>query len=142
MKVRIDFVTNSSSSSFVISYKDVGNVDEETLKKYPMLKYCDKLLNDVLTHVGDWYETNEGFKITSKQEFDDYLDERRWRDETIDTYIDDEYGRDRYNDYINRLNNGEVLYFKSVDYNDRQLRDTLSSMADDGIIEILEDENE
>ena len=140
MKIRTDFVTNSSSSSFVISYKDIGDIDEEILKKYPVLKHCEKIINNVLSSSGRYDETNSGFKIASKKELDKYLKDFCWSGETVTSYIDNEYGRDRYNNYVNHLKNGETLYFKRIDYCDDELRDTLSSMADDGIIEILEDE--
>ena len=38
MKIREDFVTNSSSSSYVIAYKASPNFDEETIQRYPILK--------------------------------------------------------------------------------------------------------
>lgn len=69
MKFRTDFVTNSSSSSFVIAYKPTV-FDEETLEKYPVLKDYGKDIETLLCTT-DYLDTKEAEELTTEDEIRD-----------------------------------------------------------------------
>ena len=145
MKIRLSFVTNSSSSSFVVAYRSTPQFDEETLVKYPFLKKYGNLLEQVLLIKGDYgYETTEGDILHTKQEFDEwFVDNYGWREmNTVEKIIEnDEYVRKRYNNLLKYISDGFSILAKRVDYSDEYCNNLIYSLAaDNDDFIILEDD--
>jgi len=128
MKIRSDFVTNSSSSSYVIAYKGLDT-------PHPSIKSLNKMIEIVLFSDGG-YETTRGEKVRTIDELDSYMvDTYGYSDlNTIDKLLSaDSYAKKIHTECVKALNDGYTILFKDVGYSDETLSALLHDIANEDI---------
>lgn len=110
MKVRSSFVTNSSSSSYIIS-TPLSNRER-----------MDDFYNIVESLTG--WETDTPNLITSEKKLNEYVRENY--DKSLpDLLNSDEYYKDKFGSVLEELKNGNIVLIQEVDYDYSELYDKL-----------------
>lgn len=132
MKTRLDFVTNSSSSSFIICIKGVPEVEQSVLDKYPCIKNYVTKLEQIITNGSNQVLRNAA-------ELDDFfLNYYGWGVPMEELLAEEPSLAEVYDDYSRRIADGYTIFIREVDYNDEGTRYFLETLKDSGDTIIME----
>ena len=135
MKLRTDFVTNSSSSSFVIAYKELPELENDIVSRYPFLRNLNDIVKQILFSEGSSYdETTEGVICKDEKSFNDYFLGRYGSSkDTLETLFENSpYYKDDYDKMIEYIKGGYKIVFKYIDYSDTTLTEMIKGLESMG----------
>ena len=131
LKIRLDYVTNSSSSSYIVAFKNKYDFDEETLQKYPFLKDYrgekDKIIYYLL-HVND-SETELRYEINDKEDLDNFCEEYYcWSGIKLEDWLKTEGAQEYYSQMKDYLDKGYSILNFDVGYHDGYLNEEIERL--------------
>ena len=143
MKIRLDYVTNSSSSSYIVAFKNRYDFDEETLKKYPFLKHYNGEMDRILHYLSrpNWSDTELDFEINTKEELDNFcLEYYCWNGEDFEDWLKTKEAQDHYFLMKNYLDKGYSILKFDIDYSDDYLKEEIHNLinSNDGRAILIE----
>jgi hypothetical protein len=133
MKIRNGFVTNSSSSSFLIAIKVPT---EDQLKSLSLLD-CYPAIHTMFNVINGLFDV-EANDVTSLNKW--FTDRHRdYKNNTLKQIIENNPSlKERYKKYLEYINDGMSIFYANIDYNETQLINKISDLNDGKNIIILE----
>lgn len=127
MKIRTDFVTNSSSSSFIIAYKDVPP-DNPNDFYYNLYK---EIIRAIAETKDDYGDTTSAEIYETKEEFDKYfIHWYGWEDAKIEEIVgESEYLCDLYYKVVGYLKDGYSIMDKNIDHGEDSLMNLIRTLS-------------
>lgn len=133
MKIRNDFVTNSSSSSFIIAFKDITKIVDEKHEEFQYLKIIKNLLEKQLIEPEEdvWYGSYEGEIVDNIVDLEKYFKNHYIGSYSLKEYFEEYPEReDLYNELINFIKNNYEILFREISNNDETMKNLIESLND------------
>lgn len=146
MKIRVGFVTNSSSSNFILAFKDMPELPKELVEQYPELEGYTELMQSTLVNPDDYMsDEDDAFPLTEQAEVVDFFMEHvvgyGWgtrSKESLDAYLaDNPEDKAVYDAIMQRLKEGYSVIVRKVPYSKRSSLKIIRGLVKAGKIEDL-----